>query len=260
MEEGAFGVAGRAVVIESCLRGEEVSFLAFVDGERFAPLAPSRDHKRVFDGNLGPNTGGMGAYAPVGELTSEVREEVVRRIVGPAVTGLAREGRPFAGMLYAGLMLTSEGPKVLEFNARFGDPEAQVVLPLLRGDVVDIMTSCVSGNLRPEKVVSSARAAVCVVLASAGYPGAYRKGLPIHGLDAAEAMDDVLVFHAGTAGDGPAVTAGGRVLGVTGLGNSLHAATGRAYAAAAKIRFEGAHYRRDIAAGAAANREGGRTS
>ena len=259
MEEKTFGEAGRTVVVEEYLEGEEVSVLAFAAGDRFVPMAPSQDHKRVFDGDRGPNTGGMGAYSPVPSYTAEMGERVEREVFGRALPALAAEGRPYVGVLYAGLMLTRQGPKVIEFNARMGDPETQVVLPRLDSDLVDIMDASASGNLRPELVSWSPRAAATVVMASGGYPGKYQTGLAVLGLDEASALDSVLVFHAGTAfgaapaghepnGGAPVKTSGGRVLAVTALAGDLRQAVARAYTAVSKIRFEGAHYRTDIAA------------
>lgn len=247
MVRGAFGAAGRRVLVEERLEGEEVSVLALADGERFLTLLPAQDHKRAYDGDRGPNTGGMGAYCPVPHVEPGLLREVEETIVGPAVEGLAAEGRPYRGVLYAGLMLTQHGPRVLEFNCRFGDPEAEVVLPLLEADLYELALACALGDLEGRAVRWRAGAAACVVLASGGYPGGYEKGLAISGLEEAEALRDVIVFHAGTAArDGRVVTAGGRVLGVTGLGPDVGAALERAYAACALISFPGMHYRRDI--------------
>lgn len=245
---GVFGPAGERVVVEECLDGEEVSLLAFVDGRRSALLAPSQDHKRVCDGDEGPNTGGMGAYAPAPALDAAAMEDLRRRVIDAAVAALDElHGVTYRGILYAGLMMTSEGPRVLEFNCRFGDPEAQAVLPLLEGDIVEIMLCVARGMLDPSSVRTRPGAAACVVLASGGYPGHYEKGDEIRGLEAAAAVDGVLIFHAGTALRGERlVTAGGRVLGVTGVGRDLPDAIGRAYAGAYKISFDGAHFRKDI--------------
>ncbi len=259
MEAKTFGEAGRTVVIEEYLEGDEVSILAFAAGDRYVPMVPSQDHKRVFDGDRGPNTGGMGAYSPVPSYTPEIAERVQREIFGRALPALVAEGRPYVGVLYAGLMLTRQGPKVIEFNARMGDPETQVVLPRLDSDLVDIMEASITGSLRPGMVSWSPRAAATVVMASGGYPGKYHTGLPIHGLEETSTLDSVLVFHAGTAfdaaapgkaggGAAPVKTSGGRVLAVTALAGDLRGAVARAYAAVSKIRFEGAHYRKDIAA------------
>ncbi len=248
MVRRAFGEAGRRVVVEEYLEGEEVSVLALTDGERVLTLPSSQDHKRALDGDRGPNTGGMGAYSPAPVLTPDLAQRVEQEILLPAVRALAAEGRPYRGVLYAGLMLTAEGPKVLEFNCRFGDPETQAVLPRLEGDLADALEAAAGGDLRGVSLSWRPDAAVCVVLASEGYPGPYEKGRPISGLEEAEAMADVLVFHAGTVRrDGQVVTAGGRVLGVTGLGPTIAAARERAYEAVERIRFAGCHYRRDIA-------------
>ncbi len=243
-----FGSAGECVVIEECLVGEEASVLAFCDGERDAPMAAAQDHKRVFDGDQGPNTGGMGAYAPAPVVTPEVLERVRREILEPTVRGLAQEGTPYHGVLYAGLMITPQGPKVIEYNCRFGDPETQVILPLLDTDLTDLALDCVHGRLDPGRVVWSREAAVCVVLASGGYPGEFRRGLPIEGLAAAAGLPGVHVWHAGTAREGErVVTAGGRVLNLVAVAADLPTAVRQAYAAADLIRYEGKHFRRDIA-------------
>ena len=247
MEEREFGDAGDLVVVEECLVGEEASILAITDGEAIKPLLPSQDHKPVYDGDKGPNTGGMGAYAPAPVVTGEVAEVVMKRVLRPAIEGMAKEGILYRGVLYAGLMITEEGPRVLEFNCRFGDPESQAVLPLLEGDLVEILEAAVEGRLREVEVRNSDGAAVCVVLASGGYPGKYEKGKVIEGLEEVETMSDVVVFHAGTARrDGEIVTDGGRVLGVTAVAPDIPKAIERAYEAVGKVRFEGMHYRRDI--------------
>lgn len=246
----AFGPAGASVLVEECLLGEEASMLALVDGERVVMLASSQDHKRVFDRDEGPNTGGMGAYSPA-PIVPEADYDGIRKLVfEPTLAELRRRGIPFRGVLYAGLMMTAAGPQVLEFNCRFGDPETQAILPRWDGDILPALTACANGRLQPEQVRWKPDACVCVVMTAAGYPGSYRKGDVIHGLDEAGRQPGAYVFHAGTAqrADGPVVTQGGRVLGVTALGPTIAAAQQRAYAAAAKIRFEGAHYRRDIAA------------
>jgi len=247
MEEKEFGDAGNLIVVEEMLVGEEASILAITDGEAIKPLLPSQDHKPVYDGDRGPNTGGMGAYAPAPVVTEEVARTVMEGILRPAVEGMAKEGTEYRGVLYAGLMITREGPKVLEFNCRFGDPESQAVLPLFEGDLVEVLEATIEGRLEEAEVRNSQGAAVCVVLASGGYPGKYEKGKVIEGLDELENMEDVLVFHAGTARrDGKLVTDGGRVLGVTALGPDIPRAIERAYEAVAKVHFEGMHYRRDI--------------
>jgi phosphoribosylamine--glycine ligase len=242
---GAFGAAGQRVVLEECLEGEEVSVLAFTDGEAVLPLLPAQDHKRISEGDRGPNTGGMGAYAPVPFLPAETRDEIVNYILKPTVHALAAEGRPYRGVLYAGLMLTTEGPKVLEFNCRFGDPEAQPLLMLLADDIVPLLLGAAQGNLEVKPLQWHAGAAACVVLASGGYPGAYETGKTILGLEAV--TPEVKVFHAGTAWQaGEVVTAGGRVLGVTARDADLTAALAKAYEACEVISFAGRHYRRDI--------------
>lgn len=270
MEERVFGAAGDRIIVEECLVGREVSLLAFVDGETVVPMAPACDYKRVFDGDEGPNTGSMGAYSPPSFFTSDMVEQVRKTILEPAVRALAQEGSPYTGVLYAGLMVTQEGPKVLEFNARFGDPEAQVVLPQLQSDLVDLLLACVHGRLHQQPIRWSQEACVGVVLASAGYPGEYQTGFSVEGLDQLE--DGVLVFHAGTKArqwappgwrdlwrgrpetvtsevlSGRIETAGGRVLTVVARGQSVAEARRKVYANVSRIRFEGCHYRTDIAA------------
>ena len=247
MVEGVFGQAGDRIIVEECLEGEEASIFAFSDGKTILPLATSQDHKPVFDGDVGPNTGGMGAYSPAPVVTPELFEEIESTILRPCVEGLAHEGRPYRGLLYAGLMITGSGPKVVEFNCRFGDPETQVVLPRLKSDIVPFLMACVDGTLDEMDVEWEDGACVSVVMASDGYPGAYEKGMPITGIEAAERVGGVQVFHAGTRIDGGAlVTNGGRVLGVTANGDSIENAIDKAYEAVTKIAFEGAHYRHDI--------------
>ena len=244
----AFGDAGKHVVIEEYLQGEELTVMAFADGKTVIPMVVAQDHKRIGEGDTGPNTGGMGAYAPAPLGTTALRDEIVRNILHPAIEGLSRVGSPFYGMLYAGIMVTDGRPCVLEFNARFGDPETQVVLPLLKTDLADILEAAVEHRLDQVKIEWSDQAAVCVVLASGGYPGTYRKGLPITGLPPASEQDQVAVFHAGTARKGrDIVTDGGRVLGVTAWADSLNAARDRAYDMSGRIKFEGRHCRTDIA-------------
>lgn len=209
-----FGSAGNRVVIEEFMEGEEASLLAFTDGKTIVPMLAAQDHKRVNDGDQGPNTGGMGAYCPAPVMTDALKEKTVKEVLRPIVDALAKEGRPYSGCLYAGLMIKGDSVKVVEFNARFGDPETQVVLPLLKSDLAEIMVACANGTLTPDLVEWSDKAAVCVVMASGGYPASYKKGIPITGLKAANAMDDVVVFHAGTREeDGKILTNGGRVLG-----------------------------------------------
>ncbi len=247
MEDHSFGDAGARVVIEEFMEGEEASLLAFTDGTTIRPMISAQDHKRAYDGDRGPNTGGMGTYAPAPVMTPEMTERAVEEILKPTIAAMAKEGRVYRGCLYLGLMVTADGPKVVEFNARFGDPETQVVLPLLDSDLVAIMCACADGTLADVPIRWKDGAAVCVVLASGGYPGHYEKGQEIHGLADAEAMG-ALVFHAGTAmKDGKLVTNGGRVLGVVGRGADISSAVDAAYAAATKISFKDAYYRKDIA-------------
>lgn len=247
MLERIFGPAGDQVVIEERLEGPEVSLMAFCDGETVVPMPPAQDHKRALDGDQGPNTGGMGAFCPSPLMSREAVAHCLTHILQPAVRGMAQEGAPYRGVLYAGLMLTRDGPMVLEFNCRFGDPETQAVLPLLKTDLAEIALACIEGRLSAQPVEWHAGACACIVLASGGYPGTYRKGLPIYGLDAVP--DDVMIFHAGTRRtEGGWVTDGGRVLGVAARGESLGDALRRAYAGVARVSFEGMHYRRDIGA------------
>lgn len=246
MVERAFGDAGSKVLVEQCLTGEEVSVMAFADGEHCATMVAARDHKRIFDGDQGPNTGGMGAYAPTRIIDEDVMDQIAETIIEPTVKGLSEEGQPFIGCLYAGLMMTDEGPKVLEFNCRFGDPETQVVLPLLKSDLVEIMMACVDGDLDLEQIKWSDQIAVCVILASRGYPGRYDKEIPIEGLESIT-NPETIVFHAGTGRrNGKDVTTGGRVLGVTALGISYEQAVAKAYESVELIHFKGMQYRNDI--------------
>ena len=248
LEKQRFGAAGQRVLIEECLDGAEVSVMAFTDGKTVVPMVPAQDHKRLGDGDTGPNTGGMGAYAPVPLVTPSLQTTILRTVLCPIVDALSRIGRPFHGVLYAGLMIVRGAPHVLEFNARFGDPETQVVLPLLKTDLVDVMEAVVEHRLDQLVVEWHKQSSVCVVLTSAGYPGSYQTGVPIHGLPESRPSDDVLVFHAGTRREGQAVvTAGGRVLGVTGLGPRLAIAREQAYKVAGTIAFQGRHFRSDIA-------------
>lgn len=248
METKAFGEAGSEVVIEEFLEGEEVSVQIFLDGKNYAIMAAAQDHKRVNDNDQGPNTGGMGAYAPAPLFDEALREITERKVIAPLIDGLNREGIDYRGVLYIGLMVDKGEPYVLEFNCRFGDPETEVVLPLLESDLLEIMLKINAKQLDKIKVNWYNKSAACVVLSSGGYPGNFQKGLPINGLENASVLKDTIVFHAGTAlADGKTVTAGGRVLGVTGTGRDLKEAVRTAYEAAAKISFEGMHYRKDIA-------------
>ena len=247
METKAFGAAGTTVVVEELLTGEEVSFFALANGHDVLPLAAARDHKTVFDGDRGPNTGGMGAYSPVAGFDAAMERHVMETIVRPTITALAKESAPYRGVLYVGLMLTAEGPKVLEFNCRFGDPECQALLVRAPGDLVPLLVAAAHGGPWPEVGPWSTRASVCVVLASGGYPGKYGTGAAIEGVESAETAPGVTVFHAGTAlREGRLVTAGGRVLGVTAVAGDLATAIARAYGAVGAISFAGMHYRRDI--------------
>ncbi|GAB6076815.1 phosphoribosylamine--glycine ligase [Desulfurobacterium crinifex] len=246
MIEKVFGDAGNRVVVEDCLVGEEASYLVVTDGENFIPLATAQDHKAVFDGDKGPNTGGMGAYSPAPVLSEEMEKEVQEKVIKPILRGMREEGHPFKGILYAGLMITEEGPKVLEFNVRFGDPEAQIILRRLKTDLVDVCQSVIEGKLI-DSLEWIPETAICVVLASKGYPGKYEKGKVITGIEEAEKIDNVVVFHAGTAiKDGKLVTNGGRVLNVTALGKDIVKARENVYKAIEKIHFDGMHYRKDI--------------
>jgi len=249
MKERVFGDAGNRVVIEQCLFGEEASILALTDGRTIVPLPTSQDHKRVNDNDEGPNTGGMGAYSPAPVVTEEQAARIEREILIPIVHAMNAEERRYKGVIYAGIMMTDDGPRVLEFNVRFGDPETQPILFRLRGDLVPVINSIAHGNLAEAALDWDPRPAVCVVIASGGYPGHYEKGKVIKGLDKAAAMPDVAVFHAGTAlKNGKVVTAGGRVVGVTARGDDIQAAIARAYEAVKLIQFPGMHYRTDIGA------------
>ena len=246
---GAFGDAGSSVLIQELITGMEVSLHALCDGKTAKLFPSSQDHKRALDGDQGLNTGGMGTYSPVPFLSDEKLNEIANAVLEPWLAGCAAEGIDFRGMLYPGIMLTDDGPKVLEFNARFGDPETQVYLPRLENDLVDLFESSIDGTLDQHELRWSDQSAVCVVIASGGYPGSYEKGKVITGITDADALPGVKVFHAGTKlDDGNVVNAGGRVLGVTALGQGLQAARDLAYEAAAKIQFEGAFTRSDIAA------------
>ena len=247
LEARAFGDAGLTVVVEEFLVGEEVSFFALSDGVTVLPLTAAQDHKTVLDGDRGPNTGGMGAYSPAPVMDAAMQERVMATIVRPTIAAMAEEGAPYTGALFVGLMITAEGPKVIEFNCRFGDPECQAILPRLEDDLLALLLAAATGKGLPSALTWSAQSSVCVVMTSAGYPGSYETGRAISGVEAAAALPGVNVFHAGTAlADGALVTAGGRVLGVQAVGADVSAAIRAAYAAVERIRFDGAHYRRDI--------------
>ena len=245
MGDKKFGDAGARVVIEECMTGPEVSVLCFVDGKNLSPMLSSQDHKRAYNGDEGPNTGGMGAFAPSPKYTQEIADVCMETIFRPTVDAMAAEGRPFKGCLYFGLMLTPDGPKVVEYNSRFGDPETQPVLSLLKTDLIDVMMACTNGTLDQLDVEWSDGAACCIVMASGGYPMDYKKGYEISGLDAVDS--DIFVYHAGTKlEEGKYLTNGGRVLGVTATADSLENAITKAYAAVGKISFTDAHFRTDI--------------
>ncbi len=256
MEEKIFGESGDRILVEECLFGEEASFIVFTDGKNIVPMVSSQDHKRVFDGDKGLNTGGMGAYSPAPVVTKNLEQRIMDEIIRPIISGMAKEGRPYKGVLYAGIMVTNEGPKVIEFNVRYGDPENQVIMPRLKEDLVDIMEAIIDGKLTRTELDWDERACVCVVLASGGYPGKYEKGKEISGLEEAKKMEDVVVFHAGTKlqkmeertkEEKPTfITNGGRVFGVTAMGKDIKSAIDRVYEVVENIRFDGLHYRKDI--------------
>ncbi len=248
MEEKAFGDAGHRVVVEKVVEGQELSVLAFSDGKKIIPLASSQDHKRAYDNDRGPNTGGMGAYSPCPIVADDKMRDIVDLTIRPMIEGLANEGIVYKGVIYAGLMMTKEGPMVLEYNCRFGDPETEVILPRMKSDLLSVLMQIAGGHLEMDHLEWHDKACITVVMASGGYPGFYHKDFPIHGLDSASRSEDVVVFHAGTANNpkGEVVTAGGRVLAVTALGENLRAAYDKAYAATSQIHFEGGFFRRDI--------------
>jgi len=250
MQDKIFGDAGNKIIIEECLAGQEASILVITDSKNVVALASAQDHKRVFDNDKGANTGGMGAYSPASIVTADVLVEVMQNIIYRTIDGLIKEGIGYRGVLYAGVMLTKDGPKTLEFNVRFGDPETEAILPRLKSDLVEVMLAATEGELIKIKNLSwDERACVCVVCASGGYPGDYTKDKEIKGLDEAEKLRDIVVFHAGTRRSGNKIfTSGGRVLGVTGLGVTIEDAIKKTYAAVGKINFEGMHFRRDIGA------------
>jgi phosphoribosylamine--glycine ligase len=245
--EKEFGDAGNEIIIEECLVGEEASILCFTDGKIIIPLASAQDHKRVNDNDEGQNTGGMGAYSPAPIITDNLMLQIDREILKPTISGMEAEGCPYKGILYVGIMVTKDGPKVLEYNARFGDPETQCILPRLRTDLLEIIEKTIHCSLSTVHLEWDSRPAVCVVLASGGYPGHYKKGFEIEGLDKARDLDDVIVFHAGTSEkDGKILTNGGRVLGVVGIGETIRHAIDRSYMAVKLINFKDMHYRKDI--------------
>ena len=247
MNDKRFGASGDRIIIEERLEGQEVSLLAFTDGTTVLAMEAAQDHKAVWDGDAGPNTGGMGAYSPAPIFTDELKQQVMAQVMVPAVDGMRKDGIPYQGVLYAGLMITPEGPKTLEFNARFGDPETQPLMMRLESDIVPVMEACADGTLDQCSLAWKPGTAVCVVMASEGYPGSYDKGRPIRGVDRADSLPGVTVFHAGTQQTGDSlVTSGGRVLGVTALGGNVQMAMVKAYQAVGKIQWEGAHYRKDI--------------
>ena len=246
MQEKAFGNAGDQVVVEEFLTGQEVSLLAFTDGKTVLPLDSAQDHKAAFDGDKGPNTGGMGAYSPALVFTEELKQQVIDEIMIPTVRAMAKEGRYYRGILYAGLMLTESGPKVLEFNARFGDPETQPIMMRIKNDIVPIFEACIDGTLAKQSLQWRQEPTVCVVMAAKGYPSSYEKGKEISGLNSDENRQ-VVVFHAGTKlENGKVLTNGGRVLGVTALGSDINQAIKNAYSVVDKIKWDGVHYRKDI--------------
>ncbi len=247
MEDKIFGASGERIIIEEKLEGEEASYIVITDGKSFKALPTSQDHKRLLDGDKGPNTGGMGAYSPTPLINQTLREKIEKKVIEPVLAVMREKGNPYVGFLYAGLMIANEEPYVLEFNCRLGDPEAQVILPRIKTDFLELVMAGLEGNLADFVLEESPEACVCVVMASKGYPGKYEKGKLITGIEKAEALPGVIVFHAGTKEEGGKFyTNGGRVLGVTALAPTLPEAINRAYEAVEKIQFEGAHYRKDI--------------
>jgi phosphoribosylamine---glycine ligase len=247
MVKKIFGDAGNKIIIEECLTGEEASVLAICDGEHFILLASAQDHKRIFDNDEGPNTGGMGAYSPAPVVSAALQKRIEKEVFAPTVAGMKEMGHPFKGVLYAGLMITKKGPQVLEFNVRFGDPETQAILPRMKNDLLEVMLAAIEGRLEKIKLRWEGKSCVCVVIASGGYPGDYAKGKEVSGLEAVKEMKDAVVFHAGTKkSNGAYLTSGGRVLGVTALGKTIKEAIENTYLAVENINFEGMHFRRDI--------------
>jgi len=246
MEDKKFGAAGDKVIVEDCLVGEEASIIVLSDGKNVVPLASSQDHKAIYDGDKGANTGGMGAYSPAPAVTDGLFKKIMEEIIKPIIKGISREGKFYKGVLYAGLMMTEQGPKVLEFNVRFGDPETQAIFPRLKNDLVELIQASIDGTLDKQALDWDPRPCVSVVIASGGYPAKYEKGKTITGLDEVKKMKDIVAFHAGTKRAQTFVTNGGRVLNVTALGNSIKEAIDKAYKAVGKINFENMYYRRDI--------------
>jgi len=247
MQKKIFGESGSRILVEDCLFGEEMSFIVFTDGENIVPMASSQDHKRIYDGDKGPNTGGMGAYSPAPMITKDLSEKIMQEIIRPVINGLASEGKRYKGVLYAGLIITDEGPKVIEFNVRFGDPESQAVIPRLKNDLIDTINDIIDGRLSAGSLDWDERPCVCIVGASGGYPGSYQKGKLILGLQDVAGAKDIILFHAGTKLSGQQIlTDGGRVLGVTALGKDIKETIDKAYQAIEKIDFEGIYYRKDI--------------
>ncbi len=248
MKEKIFGPAGEKVLVEECLQGKEVSYLVFTDGKTIVPMVTSKDHKRLLDNDEGPNTGGMGTFSPNPIITPELEKEILEKIIKPTIKGLKKEGIVYRGILYAGLMIVNEKPYVLEFNCRFGDPETQVILPRLETDLLDIFMAMAEQKLHKVEVKWKKDVSLCVILASNGYPGKYKKGIPIQGLEMIKGLNDIIIFHAGTKYDdeGRIVTNGGRVLGLTAIGKDLKEARQKVYSAIELIHFEGMHYRKDI--------------
>ena len=247
MVEKAFGHAGDRIIVEECLRGEEASIIVISDGENVVPLASSQDHKRLHDGDKGPNTGGMGAYSPAPVVTDKIFSGTITDMIGPAIRGMKEKGAPLSGVLYAGIMITENGPKLLEFNVRFGDPETQAILPRLESDFVEMIEASIDGLLKGHELAWNDKSCVSVVMASGGYPGKYEKEKKITGLDKVRKLKETFVFHAGTKlVDNNVLTTGGRVLNVVALGSDIKEAIDKVYLACGEIKFEGAHYRRDI--------------
>jgi len=246
LKDKAFGSSGDKITVEECLVGEEASIIVISDGENIVPLASSQDHKRIFDGDKGDNTGGMGAYSPAPVVTKEVFDTTISKIVRPAIEGMKKKGIPFKGVLYAGIMVTENGPKLLEFNVRFGDPETQAILPRLKSDFLDLIEKTIEGSLKDYKLDWDEKSCVCVVLASGGYPGKYEKEKEISGINSASKLEDTFIFHAGTKMNNKLVTSGGRVLNVVSLGDNIKNAIDKVYKACKEINFKNIQYRKDI--------------